>query len=88
MAIDTQAKRASVLYIVQPDGTIAQADRQTLLRVYGGILAGAPVVSTPEIVLFVGSIDRQIDLSGSIDRQVDMSGGVTRILDMIGQLRS
>lgn len=44
MAIDTQAKRASALWIVQPDGTIAQADRQTVLRVYGGILAGAPGV--------------------------------------------
>jgi len=46
MAIDTVAKRNSVLsvnsYILPiPDGTIAQDDRQTLLRVYGGILAGA-----------------------------------------------
>jgi len=40
MAIDTQAKRASVLHIIQPDGTIAQTDRQTILWVYGGILSG------------------------------------------------
>lgn len=74
MAIDTQAKRASVLYIVQPDGTIAQADRQTLLEVYGGILAAEAVTATPEIVLFSGSIDRQLDLSGGIDRTVSLSG--------------
>jgi len=46
MAIDTLAKRNSVLsvnsYILPiPDGTISQADRQTVLRVYGGILASA-----------------------------------------------
>ena len=46
MAIDTVAKRNSVLsvnsYILPiPDGTIGQDDRQTLLRVYGGILAVA-----------------------------------------------
>lgn len=41
MAIDTQAERASVLGIVQPDGTIGQADRQTVLDIYGGILAAA-----------------------------------------------
>ena len=46
MAIDTLAKRNSVLsvnsYILPiPDSTINQADRQTVLRVYGGILADA-----------------------------------------------
>ncbi len=40
MAIDTQKKRASVLWVVQPDGAIDQADRQTVLKIYGGILAG------------------------------------------------
>ena len=39
MAVDTQIKRASVLGIVQPDATIDQGDRQTLLGVYAGILA-------------------------------------------------
>jgi hypothetical protein len=48
MAIDTLAKRNSVLsvnsYILPiPDGTIAQDDRQTVLRVVGSILAGAAV---------------------------------------------
>lgn len=51
MAIDTLAKRNSVLsvnsYILPiPDGTIGQNDRQTLLRVYGGILAAAAVIVT------------------------------------------
>jgi formate/nitrite transporter FocA (FNT family) len=45
MAINTLAKRNSALAVSTgllpiPDGTIAQADRQTLLSVYGGILAG------------------------------------------------
>jgi hypothetical protein len=49
MAIDTLAKRASVLNIASlqlpiPDGTISQGDRQSLLRVYTGILAGAAVI--------------------------------------------
>jgi len=44
MAVDTLAKRNSVLAVSTtllpiPDGTIGQADRQTLLSVYGGILA-------------------------------------------------
>lgn len=46
MAINTLAKRNSVISVNSiilpiPDGTIAQADRQTVLRVYGGILAEA-----------------------------------------------
>lgn len=48
MAIDTLAKRNSVISINSiilpiPDGTVGQDDRQTLLRVYGGILAEAIV---------------------------------------------
>lgn len=49
MAIDSAAKRASVLgfqqiwnYII-PDATLAQADMQTILGFYGGIAAGALV---------------------------------------------
>ena len=50
MAIDTLAKRASVLNIASlqlpiPDGTISQGDRQSLLRVYTGILAGVVAVA-------------------------------------------
>lgn len=40
MAIDSQAKRAGVLGIVQPDGSIDQADRQSISNVYPGVLAG------------------------------------------------
>jgi len=48
MAIDTLAKRNSVIAVSSvilpiPDGTIDQADRQTLLRVYGGILASGAI---------------------------------------------
>ncbi len=50
MAIDTLAKRNSVISVNSiilpiPDGTIGQDDRQTLLRVYGGILAEAAAVA-------------------------------------------
>lgn len=41
MAVDSQAKRASVLWVVQPDSTIDQGDRQTVARVYRGVSAGA-----------------------------------------------
>lgn len=46
MAIDTLAKRNSVIsfsgYILPiPNGAIGQDDRQSLLKVFGGILAGA-----------------------------------------------
>ena len=41
MAIDTAKKRYSMLGIMMPDRTIDQADRQTLLDLYGGILAGS-----------------------------------------------
>ncbi len=52
MAIDTAKKRASALSfgrlyrLVPPDGTIDQADRQTIAGLYGGILADSPVVQT------------------------------------------
>ena len=50
MAIDSAVKRASALSfnmfgkIIIPDGTIDQGDRQTILGVYSGILAGAFVI--------------------------------------------
>ena len=65
MAIDTQAKRASVLDIVQPDGTIGQADRQTVLGIYGGILVSpaptpTPVTTTKTIIQILAAIDTLI----------------------------
>lgn len=55
MAVDTAAKRLSALHLGSPwrltlplpDGTIGQADRQTLTYLYGGISAGAPVAEAP-----------------------------------------
>jgi len=53
MAIDTVAKRASALSFMVgvllpvPDGTVAQADRQTLRLLYGGILATSGTVAGP-----------------------------------------
>jgi hypothetical protein len=37
--IDSRAKRASLLGVIWPDGTIDQGDRQTTAGVYRGILA-------------------------------------------------
>lgn len=56
MAIDSAAKRASVVgvlfaatILIPPDGTVAQADRQTAASMYGGIAAGAPVSNIDNI---------------------------------------
>ena len=43
MAIDTAVKRASVVHMIIPDGTLGQNDWQTIARMYGGILAAAAV---------------------------------------------
>ncbi len=40
MAIDSKVKRASVLGTIVPDGAFDQGDRQTILDIYRGILAG------------------------------------------------
>ena len=48
MAVDSKAKRFSMMalgrgaILIDPDGTIAQADRQHLLWLYGGIAAISP----------------------------------------------
>lgn len=39
MAIDTRAKRQSVLGLPTPGGGVTQSDRQTILWIYGGIEA-------------------------------------------------
>lgn len=51
MAVDSKAKRSSALNfgwgddtLPESDGSVAQADRQQLLGMYGGILASAAVV--------------------------------------------
>ena len=50
MAIDTAAKRASVMHMIIPDGSIDQADRQTITWMYGGILASALSAVTTGII--------------------------------------
>jgi len=52
MAVDTAAKRNSVLAIITrlvplPDSTISQSDRQALVEVYSGVLAGAAAPPSP-----------------------------------------
>lgn len=48
MAIDTENKRRSVVYILPvPDSTIDQADRQQAIWIYSGILAAATTAVTP-----------------------------------------
>jgi hypothetical protein len=55
MAIDTRAKRSSVIGVGLPvpstlpdtDGTIAAIDRQWLAWLYSGIAAGAPSLALP-----------------------------------------
>ena len=56
--IDTAAKRASALLdaggMLSPDGTIDDADRETLLGVYGGIPANPPTPPAPAPALMGG----------------------------------
>lgn len=64
MAIDTLAKRNSVLMVSTellsiPDGAIGQGDRQSLLKNYSGILSGSVVA----IVKYARKIPINIGLS-------------------------
>jgi hypothetical protein len=89
MAIDTAAKRASVLgfalvplLLVPPDGVIDQGDRQTLLHLYSGVLAGAPPAVSPATFV-IGSVvifpilDATLDVRPILDGSVKMNGGDT-----------
>lgn len=77
MPVDTAAKRHSALHHLQPsvprpDGTVAQADRQTLARMYGGILATASVAVAPPAPISTS------DLQGILRRVLTGNGlGVT-----------
>ena len=78
MAIDTRAKRQSAHRAVtpfagtlpNPDGTVAQADRQQLLGYYGGILAGVQagfdniVTGTVKIVRFLAGTATVVRVTG------------------------
>ncbi len=57
MAVDTAAKRNSARHFMQtgltpilPDGTIAQADRQSSVHSYGGILSATLTAGTASSV--------------------------------------
>ena len=58
MAIDSAAKRASIAGFIIPDGTLAQADRQTIAGMYGGILAAAVSVAAGLVYLSVSAARR------------------------------
>lgn len=64
MAVDTQAKRRSIVnlgcpwrgVLPIPDGTIGQGDRQTLLGLYSGILWQSISIAPSEAVIAVASV--------------------------------
>lgn len=59
MAVDTQNKRRSVVFILPvPDSVIGQADRQQVARLYSGILAAIVVVASSARVYNVPAEDR------------------------------
>lgn len=68
MAVNTRAKRYSLLGLLDLGGGIDQADRQTLLGLYGGILASQAVAAVGVIHLSV-SAARQPYLTVSAARQ-------------------
>lgn len=61
MAVDSALKRAAVIGLVQPDSTIAQADRYTVVGVYGGLVAGGDVTAPADVTsLELSAGDEQI----------------------------
>ena len=76
MAIDTAAKRASVLgfafaplLLVVPDGSIDQGDRQTIAHLYSGVLA---IPFTPSAATFVAST---VIVYPAVQGSVKINGG-------------
>ena len=91
MAIDTATKRASALgtrrrrLLPIPDGTIDQADRQTLLWCYGGILAAAnSQVPKCDVVLYVDMV-KNVVLYVDMVKNVVLYGGDRMLKVVIGQ---
>lgn len=72
MAIDTAAKRRSAVatrrlpwfrrFYPAPDGTVDQADRQSLAFVYGGIAGTPPVQFTPSVCFDLPNRQPRFDL--------------------------
>lgn len=87
MAIDTAAKRASALnfgsenYILPPpDGTIGQADRQSLVNFYGGILVVAPTV-VPAVsctVTFEQTVSKTVTIEQSVSKTVTFEQTISK----------
>ncbi len=79
MAVDTVKKRASVLGIVWPDANgIDQSDRQTILGVYGGVLAGVADEPFVEIGVKAGAMTRSGISAAVMTRTGVKSGTMTR----------
>jgi len=94
MAIDTAAKRFSILTIEDltqppitiPSGTIAQAERQALLNGYYGILWDDSDVIIRECFLTSGRISRELLTNGKIFMGLDTNGRISRELLTTGVL--
>ena len=77
MAIDTQAKRYSLLGLVNLDGTVDQSDRQTMLGLYGGVLAGEVSAAVGLVYLSV-SAARRPRLTASAARRPSLTASAGR----------
>ena len=84
MPINTASKRASALGVglafilnIIPSGAVDQADRQTTSLSYGGILASAPVIDTPDCFTSMDGVisDAATALTGIIDNAATAASG-------------
>lgn len=94
MAIDTAQKRASALgvalistLLIIPGGGIDQSDRQTIAHSYGGILATAPVIDTPDCyTAFQGPITESMGFEGAVTDSCGFNGIVTSYMAFEGHI--
>ena len=93
MSIDTEAKRCSALatrrlpwfrrFVPIPDGSVDQADEQQVSMVYRGILAAAPVVTTPPIIVSLTlDLTRAVSLSTPLSRSAALGISLTRAVNL------
>lgn len=85
MPVDTAAKRHSALHFQAPsvplsDGTVGQADRQTLTMLYGGILATEAVAAAAAAPISTS------DLQGILRRVLTGNGLGVTVVTGVGQL--
>jgi len=85
MAIDTRQKRFSIItlgrttqpIVLTPDGTIDQADRQSLLWGYSGILWDSPIVVDPvDIFLFNSYIELTRTFNSHIETEKSFNSNI------------